>query len=170
MDKGSIMKKLSDDLFKELTQKALNSPRKRTHFNLHEDLSDPVQRLCVAIEPGSYVRPHRHGPEIWELFFVFRGSAVMLVFDELGKVIDRGEFQEGKTAAVEIARGVWHTLAATSPHSILMEIKPGPYTPPGPQNFAPWAPQENSRDAAAFEAWFRTATVGSCPPAGTSKF
>jgi cupin fold WbuC family metalloprotein len=158
------MKKLDDDLFKELTQKALGSPRKRTHFNLHENLADPVQRLCIAMEPGSYVRPHRHGPEVWELFLVFRGSAVMLVFDEQGKVLDREEIREGNTAAVEIIPGAWHTLAATSPHSVLMEIKPGPYTPPGPNNFAQWAPEENSKNATIYEEWFRTATIGSCPP------
>ena len=69
----STMKKLSEDLFQELVQKALSSPRKRTHYNLHDDLGDPVQRLCVAMEPGSYVRPHRHpyGGSFCLTFFVF---------------------------------------------------------------------------------------------------
>jgi cupin fold WbuC family metalloprotein len=44
-----FMKKLSEELFKELLQKALSNPRKRTHYNLHEDLGDPVQRLCIAM-------------------------------------------------------------------------------------------------------------------------
>jgi cupin fold WbuC family metalloprotein len=158
------MKKLNEKLFLELSQKALLSPRKRTHFNLHEDLTDPVQRLCIAMEPGSYARPHKHGPEVWELFIIFKGSAAMLVFDNTGKVIERAELREGKTVVVEIAKGVWHTLVATSPNSILMEIKPGPYTPPTPNNFAAWAPAENTEDAASFEEWFRTAIEGSLPP------
>lgn len=158
------MKKLSEELFQDLTNKALSSPRKRAHYTLHEQLDDPVQRLCIAMEPGSYVRPHRHGPNVWEMFSVFRGSAVMLVFDNQGKVLEREEMCEGKTALVEIACGVWHTLAAASPHSILMEIKPGPYTPPGPDNFAAWAPPENTEAAPLFEQWFQTAAPGSRPP------
>jgi cupin fold WbuC family metalloprotein len=159
------MKIVDHNLFSELSKNALISPRKRTHFNLHEELSDPIQRLIVAIEPGSYIRPHRHPePDKWESFFVFSGSAVMLVFSEQGKIVERAELiNGGPVVCAEIPPGVWHTLAATSPGTVLMELKPGPYSPLSEENFASWAPAENSGTCSQFEEWFRTAGIGGVP-------
>lgn len=81
------MKLIDDRLLDDLTAKAAASPRKRAHHNLHPALEDPVQRLCVAIEPGTYIRPHRHAdPATWEVFIMLRGSAVFLIFDDAGTV------------------------------------------------------------------------------------
>jgi len=54
------IKQIDNKLLDDLTAKAVTSPRKRAHHNLHDALEDPVQRLCVSIEPGTYIRPHRH--------------------------------------------------------------------------------------------------------------
>jgi len=32
--------------------------RRRSHMLLHADHQDQVQRLLIALEPNSYVRPH----------------------------------------------------------------------------------------------------------------
>ena len=37
-----------------------SSPRLRQHRNLHESHDDPIQCLLDAIQPHSYIRPHRH--------------------------------------------------------------------------------------------------------------
>ena len=69
------MKLLDNALLDTLIGKAKDAPRKRAHFNLHPELNDPVQRLCIAMEPGTYVRPHRHSdPETWEVLVILRGS------------------------------------------------------------------------------------------------
>jgi cupin fold WbuC family metalloprotein len=162
---GDKTKIISQEILSGLSNKAIHSSRKRTHFNLHKEISDPVQRLIVAIEPGSYLRPHRHPePDKWECFMVFSGSAVMLVFSEQGKILERTEIKNGGPVfCVEIPPGVWHTLAATSPGTILMEVKPGPYNPLSEENFAYWAPAENSEKCSRFERWFRTASVDKTP-------
>ena len=65
------MKQIDAALLNSLSAKAKESPRKRAHFNLHPELNDPVQRLCIAMEPNTYVRPHRHSdPESWELLMI----------------------------------------------------------------------------------------------------
>jgi cupin fold WbuC family metalloprotein len=158
------MKQLTESLFKTLEASAASTPRKRAHHNLHEDLSDPVQRLCVAIEPGSYIRPHRHSPGNWELFLIFKGSAAMLIFDEQGKVIDRAELEPGVCSGAEAPGGEWHTLVATGSHTMLMEIKKGPYAPLGPDGLAPWAPEENTEKSGIVEQWFRGAEPGDAFP------
>ena len=54
------------------SQQAQQSPRQRANCNLHPQLDDPIQRLAIAMEPGTYVRPHRH-PHTWELLYPLRG-------------------------------------------------------------------------------------------------
>ena len=51
-------------------------------------LSDPSQRLAIAMEPETYIRPHRYG-QSWELLTALRGRFVVLNFDDLGTVADR---------------------------------------------------------------------------------
>ncbi len=150
----------------DLLGKAHASPRKRAHLNLHDDLNDPTQRLFVAIEPQSYIRPHRHRlPPKWECFFVFRGSASMLTFDDYGKVTGRADLSvERDSLAAEIPAGIWHTLVATSPDTVLVELKPGPYAPLNQEDFCQWAPVENTMPCAEFVPWFASATIGDLPP------
>jgi cupin fold WbuC family metalloprotein len=54
-----------------LLQAATASTRKRSHLLLHADQQDQVQRLLIALEPESYVRPHVHS-EQWEMIVLLR--------------------------------------------------------------------------------------------------
>lgn len=53
------MKKITLSDLTQQSEAAANAPRLRAHRNFHPELSDPVQRLAIAMEPGTYVRPHR---------------------------------------------------------------------------------------------------------------
>ena len=50
------MKQITLSDLKQQSEAAANAPRLRAHRNLHPELSDPVQRLAIAMEPGTYVR------------------------------------------------------------------------------------------------------------------
>jgi len=160
------MKQVDSALLDSLTKRAGESPRHRAHFNLHPELTDPVQRLCIAIEPGSYVRPHRHSdPETWEVLTALRGSLAILLFDENGKVLERLVIANGgMVAAAELPRNTWHTLVSLEPGTIFFEVKQGPYKPIAETNSASWAPAEGDPGAALFLSWFRNAGVGDLPP------
>lgn len=54
------MKIINEALLDETTGRAKQSPRLRMNYNFHEHLDDPVNRLLNALEPGTYLRPHRH--------------------------------------------------------------------------------------------------------------
>ncbi|WP_127477332.1 WbuC family cupin fold metalloprotein [Sulfurivermis fontis] len=138
------MKPITTSLMHELSHRAVVSVRGRSNFNLHPQLSDPVQRFLNAIEPGSYVRPHRHGnPPRWELFVVRHGAAVILLLDDDGVVDERVELDTGGAVrAAEIPAGVWHTVVARAPGTVLFEFKEGPYAPLSDKDFAAWAPTE----------------------------
>jgi cupin fold WbuC family metalloprotein len=160
------MKQIDSKLLDELTAKAAASPRKRAHYNLHPVLEDPVQRLCVAIEPGTYIRPHRHAePSTWEVFVLLRGSAVFLVFDDEGTVQERVALKAGgPVQAIEIPVDTWHSIASLETGTIFLEVKQGPYSAPKGGNSAAWAPAEDENDTARFEAWYRSSWVGDIPP------
>jgi len=157
------MKILSKKLFSDLTVKAFDSDRKRTHYNLHSELTDKTQRLCIAIEPGSYIRPHRHSKKgKWEVFVVLQGSASMLTFNNKGKVTDAVLLSEsGPVHAVEVQENTWHTLVSHESGTVLLEIKPGPYRQLPDKDRAPWAPDEGTEEAVKFEGFFRSAKKGS---------
>ena len=55
------MKIINEQLLDETTARAKQSPRLRMNYNFHEELDDPVNRLLNAMEPGTYIRPHRLG-------------------------------------------------------------------------------------------------------------
>ncbi len=161
------MKRVAADALRALTAEAAASPRRRKNLNLHETLDDPIQRLCNAFEPGTYLRPHRHSaPGTWELFIALTGRAAMLTFDDAGCVTARAELQAGGPVyAVEVPAGAWHSLVSLASGTVLFEVKRGPYRPTGENDFASWAPREGDAGAAAFVTWMANAAVGARAPA-----
>ncbi|MBI5017722.1 MAG: WbuC family cupin fold metalloprotein [Deltaproteobacteria bacterium] len=152
-------------MLQTLSARAASSSRGRATHNLHPCLEDPVQRFLNAMEPGTYVRPHRHGPERWELFLALAGGAAVLCFDETGRVGERAEIcARGPLLAVEVGEGSWHAVASLAPGTVLLELKPGPYVPPSDKDFADWAPAEGTSGATEFAAWLLVAREGSLPP------
>ncbi len=162
------MKQIDNKLLDELTEKAKVSPRGRMNFNLHSELDDPVQRLCNAFEPGSYIRPHRHAdPETSEVFLMLRGSAVLLFFDDSGKVSERAVLSaRGPAIAAEIPPNAWHAMASLENGTVFFEIKQGPYVPPKGRNVAEWAPEEGEPSAARVVEWYKIAQTGDVFPKG----
>ncbi len=82
------MKQITMSDMQQQSAAAVQSPRLRAHRNFHPELSDSVQRLAIAMEPGTYVRPHRH-PHTFELLLPLRGRFVVLNFDDRGTVTHR---------------------------------------------------------------------------------
>lgn len=156
------MLQITYSLLDNLTQQAKDAPRKRMNHNLHPGPGDVVQRLCNAIEPGTYIRPHRHAaPETFEVFVMLRGAAVLLLFDDEGLVTARTELSaRGPVFAVEIPPKTWHAMASLESGTVFFEVKQGPYAAPAAEHVASWSPAEGSLNTASVEAWYRSAQVG----------
>ncbi len=157
------MLNIDDTLLLSLQQQAKESPRRRAHRNIHGDLDEPVQRLLIAIEPDSYVRPHRHLEVAkWELFLVLKGRIAVLIFDNDGRIEQRVVLSpQGGQVGLEIPPGVWHGVVALESGSVFLEVKPGPYTPLIDRDFAAWAPHEGSAACVQFLQWFTDGERGS---------
>jgi cupin fold WbuC family metalloprotein len=135
-----------------LSREAAAKPRRRLNLNLHVDSADPCQRLFNAVEPGSYIRPHRHSdPPKAEAFVAVCGRFTLLLFDDAGEVIQRIDLAPGgPVVAVDIPAGTWHSVVAREPGSIFFETKQGPYVKVTDKDFARWAPEEGSPEAEAY--------------------
>ncbi len=160
------MKQIDSALLETLVSKANATPRKRAHFNLHPELGDPVQRLCIAMEPETFVRPHRHSdPETWEVLVILRGSLAVNIFDERGKVLEHTVLKAGgPVIALEFSPNTWHAPVSLEPGTVVFELKQGPYKPIAERHLASWAPSEGMSEASRFLEWYRNAKVGDMPP------
>ncbi len=150
----------------QLSQQAAEQVRRRQNLNLHPQLDDPVQRMFNALEPGTYVRPHRHARnEGWELMLCPHGAMTVLLFDADGQILQRmGLGPDAPAVAVEIPAHTWHTVRADRPGTVMFEVKPGPYSPLADKDFAPWAPSEGNPACARLLDWFASAQPGDRPP------
>jgi cupin fold WbuC family metalloprotein len=150
------MKSFDVQYLNDLTGQAKNSPRLRQHRNIHQNYQDACQRLFNAIEPGSYIRPHRHASEPRdELLVAIRGLMALITFDDQGTVTGILRFGSEKhggdlAAGAEVASSTWHTVVALAPGCVLLEVKAGPFDPNKPKDLAPWAPEDGSAFAQGY--------------------
>jgi len=155
-------KKLDDAFFQQLISAAHESPRKRSHHNLHKELDEPVQRLCIALTKGTYVRPHHHPQSNkWELMLVLKGQVNLTTFSPEGIILEKSLVGEGESlSGIELQQNTWHTVFPVTDEAIMLEVKEGPYTPTQESDFAPWSPVEGEPQAADFLHWLETAEIG----------
>ncbi|MBV5329603.1 MAG: WbuC family cupin fold metalloprotein [Chlorobium sp.] len=143
------MKILDIPLLINLTEQAKQNPRLRQNYNLHESLEASCHRLLNAMEPGSYIRPHRHShPQKQEGFVALRGRLAVFIFDEQGGVQEIVRFGPRESVVgVDIPTGVWHTVVSLASGSVFYEVKAGPYLPVPLNDSAHWAPKAGSEEA-----------------------
>ena len=148
------MKIIDKKMLEETIAAAKASPRRRHTHVLHESHSDPVQRMLNAIEPDSYVRPHKHfEPDKTETFLILKGRMAVIIFNDTGKIAEIHMIEAGgEKLAVNIPPRAWHSAVSLESGSVIFEVKEGPYVPSTDKNFAPWAPEENAPEAEKYLA------------------
>ena len=120
-----IDKKLLD----EVSEQAKDSPRLRMNYNFHLSLDEKCHRFLNAVEPGTEVPIHRH-PTKDETFVILRGKVRVTTHRDDGSIIKEVVLcaEEG-CYGVNIPKGVWHTIEAMAPNSVIFECKEGPFVP-----------------------------------------
>jgi len=137
-------KLLTNSLINEVIDNAKNDKRKRKNYNFH-NLSDNVQRMLNAIEPDSYIRPHKHiNPPKIEFFIVLKGKFYVVFFNENGEIYDVVYLDGKKNIGIDIKPGVIHSLISLKKGGVIFETKDGPYDPSTDKKFPDWAPLENT--------------------------
>lgn len=144
-------------LLDQLSRAARANPRLRQNHNLHTSPDDPVQRFFNAIEPGSYVIPHRHlAADKAETLLMLRGRIGLILFDEQGQITATHVLAPTSACSgFHLQPGCWHSVIALESGSVFFETKAGPYLPLTAAEHAPWAPAEGMAEAATYEAGLR---------------
>ncbi len=144
-------------LLDAVSAEARQSRRGRKNRNFHGTDDFPAHRLLNAVEPGSYIAPHRHlDPNKDETMIVLRGRLGLVIFDAVGNVLQTSVLAGGSGAiGVDIPHGSWHTVLALESGTIFFEAKAGPFLALAPEERAPWAPQEGAAEAEGYGAWLR---------------
>ena len=145
---------IDNALLDELCAAAAAHPRRRKNRNFHPRDDHPAHRLLNAMQPDSYIPPHRHlDPNKDETFLVLRGLLGLVLFDDQGVIVRSVKVGAGGAAiGVDIPHGTWHTAVALEPDTVFLEAKAGPYLPLTEAERAPWAPAENTAAAALYLA------------------
>lgn len=139
-------------LLDSVSAQAKESPRLRKNHNIHRSHEEPCNRLLNAVEPGSYIRPHRHlDPAKAESVVILRGTLGVIEFDDNGAVLHKILLVPGGNAvAANVPPGVFHTFVSLETGTVFFEAKAGPYRPITEEEFAGWAPAEGSPDVQAY--------------------
>ena len=138
------MQVITRDLLYRLSEEAGTSPRLRKNFNMHPANESRCHRLLNAIEPASYIRPHRHlDPEKDEAFILLTGRLGVILFDDGGEITNCVILShDDGILAVDVPNGVFHTAVSLEPGTVFFEAKAGPYLPLTEAEIAAWAPQD----------------------------
>jgi cupin fold WbuC family metalloprotein len=157
------MIEISNGDLSALVAHAQNADRRRHNLNIHSSPNDPINRLLNAVEPGSYVRPHRH-PDKVETLVAVAGRFELLFFDDSGRLSRRSALGGNGAVLIEYPTNTWHSLIALESASVFFEVKAGPYLPVKPEDYLPGWPLEQSPGVALALDWLHRAAVGDTFP------
>jgi cupin fold WbuC family metalloprotein len=145
---------IDQKLIRGLIAEACLSPRHRKNLNFHTHASDTMHRMLHAMEPDTYVQPHKHElPDKSEAFIILAGKVAALQYSDAGKVEDFAILSAASgVLGVEFAPRQWHSLIALEPGSVVYEVKDGPWDPADDKHFASWAPREGEEECRGFNA------------------
>lgn len=146
------MKIVTTQLLRQLSSEARNSPRRRKNHNFHPGDASCCHRLLNAVEPSSYIRPHRHlDREKDEAFILMQGRLGIILFSPDGEVAETVLLSRGNgNLAADIPHGLFHTAVSLEQGTVFYEAKAGPYLPLTEEEKASWAPNDDDPFAPAY--------------------
>lgn len=137
----------------ELIDQARASARRRTHLNVHGSYDEHCQRLLIAMERDSYIRPHQHPQSSTnESLVALRGRFMLLTLGDSGTVVSAAAFGAdwGGLVVCDVPPDMWHTVVCLDSGGVLFEAKAGPYDAENAKSFAPFAPAEGTLEASVY--------------------
>ena len=140
-----------------LAQAAERSQRGRARYCAHEDTTDPVQEMLIAVTKWSYIRPHRH-LGVSESYHLVAGRMDIVMFDDDGavtEVVELGAPASGLPFYLRIADSRIHMPLVQTDQVVFHETKKGPFDDTSSE-FPAWAPVEGAlEDCEKFVAGVR---------------
>lgn len=125
------MKIIGKNIISKVHKQAVESPRLRMNFNIHETMEEDVHKLLNSLQPGTIMPIHRHlHPAKKETFVLLEGSLEVLKYNDDKSIADRYLMNhETGNIICEIMPEEWHSFNVLEPNTLILEIKKGPYVP-----------------------------------------
>ena len=117
---------IDDKIIQKVIDSSRISPRKRIILPFHKLPSDNLHRMLNALQPMSYIQPHRHlDPPKAESIIVLKGAILYLVFNNTGDIenfykLSADSFNTG----IDTEPSIYHTFFAIVEDTVLFEVKP----------------------------------------------
>ena len=121
--------RLDNELFDSIRAQAEDSPRRRMNYDLRTSSEDSSQRMLNVLMCDTVIPIHRH-TDSSETVVICRGVIKEVFYDDKGQ--KTAEFilcAGGDCPAVQIPKGVFHTLVCLENGSVIFEAKDGAYDP-----------------------------------------
>jgi cupin fold WbuC family metalloprotein len=143
------LKDIEDSTVRVLVKESRNLDRGRSALAFHPSHHTGPRLLVNAIQPGSYIRPHRHHTYSGETWMIYQGSVGLVTFDDQGEVNEKAILGIDRPV-VEIPDKTWHTALALEEDSVVYELSMGPYREGDYKEFMPGTPEEGTREVFEF--------------------
>lgn len=123
---------LSSTLFDAILKQAMDSPRKRMHYDLRTQAEDPQwkdtsQRLLNVLMPETVIPIHRH-TDTSETVIICRGAVREEFYDDQGNKIAEFLLEAGGDCpGVQVPKGMYHTCVCLIPGSVIFEARDRAY-------------------------------------------
>ena len=106
-----------------------DTPKRRARINVHNNSTDTLHEMFIAIERKSYIRPHKH-PNKTESFHLIEGEVSVVIFNQLGginQVVELSKSDASKPFYYRLSAPLYHTLIIKSEILIMHEVTNGPF-------------------------------------------
>ncbi|MEN0051933.1 MAG: WbuC family cupin fold metalloprotein [Bacteroidota bacterium] len=132
-----------------LLERSRLSPRKRMILPFHKSDNVLLHRMLNAIQPQSYIPPHRHvTSQKSESIILLRGAICYFTFDESGNILEKYHLKAGTLRfGVDTEPSIFHSFIALEEDTVIYEVKNGPYVRETDKDFPEWSPTEGSEEA-----------------------
>lgn len=137
-----MMKVLDDQLFNQIKEDAIDSPRRRMHYDLRTQAfdgdpgwKDTSQRMLNVMMKDTVIPVHRHS-ETSETVIVLRGSGEEVTYDEFGNETEKVTLTaDSGVRALQVPRNVYHTFIPHEDGTVIFEAKDRAYDPVRTEEF-----------------------------------
>jgi len=112
-----------------LKQCARSNRRQRARICAHKTDEDALHEMLIAISAKSYIHPHKHLGKS-ESFHIVDGIVDVVVFDDLGEIVDvieLGDTRSGRNFYYRLSESAFHTLLIRTDFLVVHEVTNGPF-------------------------------------------
>jgi cupin fold WbuC family metalloprotein len=134
---------VTETLLAELEEIAIKSGQ-NARLSLHSGPGDTFHEMIIFQHADQYYPPKKHLDKD-KSFHMIKGEMVVVIFSEMGEVVDARRLEPKKSPIYRIAKNTYHTDIPISDYVIHHESTLGPFLGNNDRIFAEWAAEPKNK-------------------------